>query len=154
MHIIEDSRQKPDKHTVKNDWWKTHGDILLRCKLPFGDYALPPKVSIDTKEGMQEIAQNIGGTKTEHNRFREECKLAKEFGCHLYFLIENNDGIMDLRQVEGWQNPRREFSPNAINGRQLFRAMSTMQERYGCTFLFCHPDDTALIIKNILERGV
>lgn len=151
MHIIEDSRQKLDKHTLKHDTWALMGDKVLRCKLPFGDYSLPPKVAVDTKEDMGEIAQNIGN---EHVRFREECKLAKEYGCHLYFLIENREGITSVDDVHKWYNPRLDVSPQAIDGPRLQKAMKTMQERYGCTFMFCNPEESAQRVKELLERGI
>ena len=153
MHIIEDSRQQAGKHEIKHQGFSAAGDKLLRCKLPFGDYALPPRIAVDTKENMAEIAQNIGGTAAEHNRFREELKLAREYGCQLFILVENEDGIEDLSQVPYWQNPLLAYSERAINGPQLAKAMVTMQERYGVVFLFCRPSEAAETIKELLRGG-
>lgn len=153
MHIIEDSRQQAGKHELKHKDFDAAGDQLLRCKIPFGDYCLPPKVAIDTKADMQEIAQNIGGTAAEHNRFREELKLAREYGCQLFVLVENEDGIEELEQVQYWDNPRRAFSEKAIQGPQLMKAMQTMQDRYGVVFLFCRPSEAASMIREILREG-
>lgn len=138
---------------MKHQAFAAEGDKLIRCKLPVGDYALFPKISIDTKESMAEIAQNIGGSTQEHNRFRNELKLAKEYGCQLFVLVENEDGIEDLEQVQYWDNPRSAFSEKAIQGPQLFRAMTTMQERYGVVFLFCRPSEAAGTIKELLQGG-
>ena len=102
---------------------------------------------------MAEIAQNIGGTASEHARFREELKLAREYGCQLFVLVENEDGIEDLEQVAYWTNPRLAYSDRAINGPQLMKAMKTMQERYGVTFLFCRPAEAAAVIKDLLRGG-
>ena len=151
MKLIEDSRQKPDKHVMKNQWWQENGVSVLRCKIPFGDYCLPPRISIDTKADMAEIAQNIGGSTAEHNRFREECKLAKEFGCKLIILIENTEGITCIEDVASWKNPRRFESPKAIDGVRLSKAMATMQQRYGCEFWFCEPEEAGRVIKELLE---
>lgn len=151
MHIIEDSRQQNNQHELKHLWFETEGVTRLKCKLPFGDYALPPQVAIDTKANMEEIATNIGTS--DHRRFREELKLAQEFGCHLYILVENNDGIRNLEQVAYWENPRLKYSQHAITGGRLCKAMKTMQEYYGCTFLFCSPDESAQIIVDILREG-
>lgn len=153
MHLIEDSRQQKDKHKIKHAAFDAAGDKLLRCKLPVGDYALFPRVAVDTKADMQEIAQNIGGTAAEHNRFREELKLAREYGCQLIILVENEDGIEELTQVQYWDNPRRAFSERAIQGPQLMKAMQTMQERYGVVFLFCRPAEAAAVIKDLLRGG-
>lgn len=110
-------------------------------------------MAVDTKADMAEIAQNIGGTTAEHNRFREELKLAREYGCQLFVLVENEDGIEDLEQVAYWTNPRLAYSDRAINGPQLMRAMKTMQERYGVVFLFCRPAEAATVIKDLLREG-
>lgn len=153
MHLIEDSRQQKDKHKIKHAAFEAAGDKLLRCKLPVGDYALFPRIAVDTKADMQEIAQNIGGTAAEHNRFREELKLAREYGCQLIILVENEEGIEELTQVQYWDNPRRAFSERAIQGPQLMKAMQTMQERYGVVFLFCRPSEAAGTIKELLRGG-
>ena len=153
MHIIEDSRQQAGKHDIKHQSFEAAGDSVLRCKLPFGDYALPPRIAVDTKADIQEIAQNIGGTAAEHNRFREELKLAREYGCQLIILVENEDGIEELTQVQYWDNPRRAFSERAIQGPQLMKAMQTMQERYGVIFMFCRPAEAAGTIKELLRGG-
>ena len=75
MHIQEDSRQQAGKHDIKHLSFKNAGVEVVRCKLPWGDYALPPSISVDTKANMDEIAANICGK--EHTRFINECKAAK-----------------------------------------------------------------------------
>jgi len=153
MYLIEDTRNQIGKHEIKHAAFDAAGDSVLRCKIPFGDYCLPPRVAVDTKADMAEIAQNIGGTTAEHNRFREELKLAREYGCQLFVLVENEDGIEDLEQVAYWTNPRLAYSDRAINGPQLMKAMKTMQERYGVVFLFCRPAEAAAVIKDLLRGG-
>ena len=76
--IIEDTRQKDGKHQLKHIGFDNLGVDLLRCKLPFGDYALPPEVSVDTKENLEEIAGNLCGSRKERDRFIRECKAAAE----------------------------------------------------------------------------
>ena len=151
MIIQEDTRQKKDKHTIKHEWFDNNGVGLVRCKLPFGDYAPIPPISIDTKEDMDEIATNICSSKTEHNRFINECKAAKNAGCKLYILVENEVGISDLSQVHKWVNPRRIYSPNCVQGPRLQKAMETISERYDVTFLFCKPEEAGEIIKRLLD---
>ncbi|MBQ0165362.1 MAG: ERCC4 domain-containing protein [Bacteroidales bacterium] len=151
MNIIIDSRQHAGKHELKHQWFLDHGIATCVCKLPVGDYARFPEIAVDTKKDMQEIAGNIGGTAKEHARFRNELILAKDNGCKLYILVENRDGIKALNDVALWKNPRARDNPKAIQGPRLFKAMCTMQERYGVTFLFCKPEDAAEIITMILE---
>lgn len=150
MYIQEDTRQKEDKHNIKHDCFANMSVSLVRCKLPFGDYAPIPPVSIDTKENMDEIANNICGK--EHKRFINECKNAKEAGCKLYILVENTLGITDLSQVHIWNNPRAIYSPNCVQGPRLQKAMETISERYGVTFMFCEPTDAAKIIMEIIRQ--
>ena len=144
MVIIEDTRQQTGKHDIKHSWFVSHGISLVRCKLPWGDYAIAPKITIDTKRDMDEIAGNICGK--EHKRFINECKAAKEAGCKLFILVENTLGITDLSQVHRWENPRSYYSPNCVQGPRLQKAMETISERYGVTFLFCEPSKAAEII--------
>lgn len=153
MYLIEDSRQQAGKHEIKHNDFAAAGDTLIRCALSVGDYALPPAVSVDTKASLSEIATNIG-TPKDHKRFRAECQKAQSMGTHLYVLVENTDGITSLQGVADWKNPRRFMSPKAIDGERLCRAMLTMQERYGVTFVFCRPEQAAGYIKAILERGI
>ena len=154
MVIVEDSKQKIGHHELKHAAWEAHGDTLVRCALSCGDYALPPKVAIDTKADMAEIAQNIGGSSREHERFRNELIRARDQGTHLYILVENDEGIRSLEDVVSWVNPRLIDSSRAITGERLARAMRTMQERYGCTFMFCEPREAAAYIYKLLERGI
>ena len=149
MVIQEDTRQKTDKHNIKHAWFDFHGVALVRCKLPFGDYAPIPPVSIDTKENMEEIAGNICGK--EHTRFINECKAAKAAGCRLIILVENENGITDISEVHKWVNPRVIYSPNCVQGARLQKAMETIRERYGTDFRFCRPEDSAQIITEILK---
>ena len=153
MYIIEDTAQKIGKHDIKNQWWSENGVTVTRCHLPFGDYCLPPKVAIDTKANISEIATNMCGTSKEHIRFREECKKARDHGCKLYFLIENEDNVKCIEDLVNWYNPRLKITPKAVTGQRLAKAMKTMEERYGCSFMFCTPEESAQRIQEILQKG-
>lgn len=150
MVIIEDTRQQSGKHDIKHNWFVTHDISLVRSKLPFGDYAPVPKISIDTKRDMDEIAGNICGK--EHKRFINECKAARDAGCKLIILVENDLGISDISQVHTWENPRSVYSDGCIQGPRLQKAMETIQERYGVTFMFCSPEESAQRITELLNE--
>ena len=152
MWIIEDTRQQSNQHNKKHEWFSANDIQMIRCKLPFGDYSLPPKVAIDTKKGLEEIAGNICGPKEEHQRFKRECISARDAGCKLIFLVENDIGIKNIDDVHLWKNPRSAFSPNCVQGDRLEKAMKTMSERYGCEFLFCEYSETAKKIIELLRR--
>lgn len=148
--IIEDTRQKDGKHQQKHIGFEDLGVDLLRCKLPFGDYAPVPPVSVDTKADMNEIAANICGK--EHKRFINECKAAKAAGCQLIILVENEIGVSDISQVHIWKNPRSVYSPNCVQGPRLQKAMETISERYGVRFEFCAPEEAAGRIVELLKH--
>lgn len=150
MVIIEDTRQQKGQHEIKHKHFDADGVKVIRCKLPFGDYAPPPKVAIDTKKGLEEICGNICGAAAEHQRFKRECIAARDAGCKLFILVENADGITDVSEVHTWVNPRTIQYPNCTQGEQLQKAMQTMSKRYGVTFLFCSYEDSAKIIKGLL----
>lgn len=150
MIIQEDSRQKEKKHQRKHDYWLQHGDEIIRSKLPYGDYALPPTIAVDTKEDVKEIAMNCCGSGPERRRFVAECKLAKEAGAQLVFLIEDRrvKSIDDLMGHGIWLHSKR-----VVPGEQLAMSMAVLSERYGVRFEFCHPDKAAERIKQILSGG-
>ena len=146
--LIEDSNNKPGKHEQKRKWWLSQGEDVRRYRLPYGDYALPPKISVDTKASLHEIATNLCGSIKEQARVREECKLARDCGAVLVFLIEvgkyktSADLIgQDVHLKNG----------KTIPGVQLHRAMEIMAARYGCRFEFCPPSKSAERILEILR---
>lgn len=146
--IIEDTRQKIKAHDVKHEHFREMGVEVVRSALPFGDYAYPPAIAVDTKQNMDEIAANLTG---DHARFRRECERAQAAGSHLYILVENENGITDVNDVHTWDNPRLRVSPKAVTGARLEKAMKTMSHRYGVTFMFCTPSEAAATIIKILE---
>lgn len=150
MTIQEDTRQKAGEHEIKHQWFSDNDVSIVRCKLPFGDYAPIPPVSIDTKRNMDEIAQNICGK--EHKRFINECKAAKAAGCALIILVENEVSISDISQVHTWINPRSIYSDKCVQGDRLQKAMETISERYGVRFMFCKPEESAHIIRETIEK--
>lgn len=151
MVIIEDTRQQRGKHELKHSCFEQMGVRLIRNMLPFGDYMIVPGISVDTKADMEEIAQNIG---SDHKRFKNECVAARDAGCQLIVLVENTDGITCIEDVREWVNPDLVYRPRAITGERLSKAMRTMSERYGVRFEFCHPDEAAEKIIELLGERV
>lgn len=195
MIIYEDMGQKEGEHKVKNRYFKEHGIDVKRVPLPVGDYIIATDksidvverknkrrtdvkkmdflgtydVTVDTKKDMQEIVGNICGK--AHARFRDECILAQNNGIKLYILIENTDGIKEVRDVFKWQNPRT-HRYNKINymhnlgkwssillpkakptsGQTLAKAMLTMEKKYGVEFKFCKPKEAGEEIINLLNK--
>ena len=146
--IIEDTRQQAGKHEQKHKYFEAEGVEIIRSKLPVGDYALAPSVSVDTKAGLHEIAANLCGDVAERQRFIRECKAARALGCELVILIENGKykGPRDLigREI-------KLKSGRTIKGEQLFRAMEITAARYGVRFEFCKPSESGRRIMEILR---
>jgi len=172
MTVIEDVGQKVGKHENVRESMEKQGVILRRQKLNVGDYILAPKVSVDTKQGLQEIYSDIVG---DHERFRRECIRAQEDGTRLVILIETTDeNLKTLDDIKNWTNPRyidwycqnRMILEGQKNGKflnarvpkapvssdRLCNMMRAMSERYGVEFKFCHPNDTGKRILEILSE--
>ena len=154
--IVVDTRQQEGKHRLKHEQMRAQGFELLRSKLPFGDYALPSLVAVDTKQNIQELAQNVHH---DHTRFRNECVGARDAGVKLIILVETTEGITSLESLSEWIEPESQFrarrnAKTPISGKNLARACETMQERYGVEFRFCKPEESALEIIEILTKGV
>lgn len=157
--IVIDTRQQAGKHDHKHERWESEGVPTVRCKLPYGDYALAPKVSVDTKKDIYELAGNIL-QKQDHIRFRNECIGAKKDGCQLIVLVENEDGVSSLSELASWNETGRHFvmrkrtsgNDHAVRfqGERLAKACATMQEKYGVRFMFCKPEESADRIREIL----
>ena len=152
--IVEDTRQKPGAHDAKHEWWSRNGFTIVRSKLAFGDYCLPPEAAVDTKASILELAQDV---ERDHARFRRELEGARDAGCKLYVLVENDDGVCSLDDLEGWVEGNKSFNrrraKRRIYGKRIAKACRTMEERYGATFLFCPPEASAEIVTSILEGG-
>lgn len=192
MQIIEDKGQQKSKHEIKHQWFSDHNVPCVQLPLPIGDYILKNaavedvirrkekrgvplkkmdflgsyKKAVDTKRDLQEIIGNICGA--QHDRFRDECILAKNNGIQLYVLVENEDGIKDTKDLNSWENPRVKIQkwvttpsgqrrkvlkyPHATKGDTLAKAMDTMEAKYGVKFLFCHPDEAGERVLSILAE--
>ena len=124
------------------------------------------KVSVDTKKDLQEVCGNI--CSGSHARFRDEVILAQKVGAKLIILVEEA-GINSIDDVFKWKNPRM-YRYNKIkymhergkwqsialpkapptNGQTLAKAMLTLENKYGCKFMFCKPSETADKIVELL----
>ena len=154
--IYEDTGQQLGKHENIKRWMERHGVKLTRVKLDTGDYMAAPAVTVDTKQGMEEVYQNIVG---DHERFRRECVRAKEDGIQLVILVEDTE-IRCLDDVANWKNPLAKRGKRPRPSPQLMISMRTMSDRYGVRWEFCTPAATGRRICEILgvvldaEKGV
>lgn len=143
--IIEDTRQQAGKHDHIERWMREHGvEFLPRAqKLEFGDYMVEgSNISIDTKKDVMELAGNVG---KDHARFVRELQRAQAEGYRLVILIEQHPAYNDRKNMYKWRNPR-----GRIQGPTLARMITTLEQKYGVRFEFCHKRDTAKRICEIL----
>lgn len=132
-------------------------------KLLVGDYCnlLNPTIIIDRKQNLTEVQGNIT---QQHLRFRAEIMKAQENGIKLIILIEENQ-IKTLEDVrDNYVNPRMkqwsmarnkalkkglEFKQRPpLSGKQIYEILNTMEQKYGCKFMFCRKEEMA---KKIIE---
>lgn len=161
MIIQQDTRQKQKHHIRKEEWFKKHDIKVVNSKCIVGDYIIPSdgSVSVDTKKDIGELYQNLVQS---HTRFAAECNLADELGIKLYILVENEVGIRKIEDILTWKNPQYfvwlkkqrqgvKCKPPASN-QTLLKIMKSMEKKYGVTFLFCHPLESAELIVKLLNR--
>lgn len=158
--LLTDTRQQAGKHSHKDAWFDEHGIATLRTKVPVGDYCEAPSVSVDTKKDIYELAMDID---RDHERFKREMITARDLGCRLVVLVENTDGIKSLEDLAEWREPMghlamrkrssKSVTARQIHGSRLAKACKTMEARYGVSFMFCHPEESAELICRILGGG-
>ena len=126
-------------------------------------------ISVDSKQSIMEL---ISDFQAEHERFRDELLLAKNNGIKLYIVVENdfqwisqkkniyNTPVKEIKDLFRWKNPRafifkqgKQAYPNCAKGSWLAKCCMTVEEKYGCKFVFCTPEESAKVITKLLQGG-
>ena len=121
--------------------------------------------------GIERLIENIYGKYASN--FRKEYIEAKKSNIPLYILVRNEDGIKSLRDLKKWDNPKlsrynkivamhgqgkwgRIPLPQKvpINGEDLFKKCLMIEQRYGCKFLFCKPEELGKLALKLLGMEV
>ena len=167
MQIQIDSREyKKELQRIQSQFDRLGVNYFV-SKLYVGDYMNldNPRLIIDRKKDLQELCGNVT---QQHERFRKELLRAEQANIRLIILCEHGEGIESLEDVFFWENPRRkEYVWRQVNGRpkrvwippqkrapsgqQLYKAMNTIQERYGVKFTFCSKEETGARIVRLLS---
>ena len=169
MQLQIDSREKKSELKRIMSQFDKIGVNYFVSKLYVGDYMYldNARLVIDRKKDLQEICGNVC---QQHERFKRELIRAMDAGIQIVFLIEHGSDIKSLEDVYFWQNPRKHeirwrinkvtgqkekyfVSPKAVDGKQLYKSLCTIQERYGARFEFCTKDQTGRRIMEILQDG-
>lgn len=166
MQIQVDTREKAKAIQKILQEFNRQNITQIFSKLYVGDYMNydNPRLVIDRKQNLAELCSNVC---QQHKRFRDELLRAQENGIKLIILCEHGGQIKTLEDVHKWQNPRRkqriynpnlgrwiEYETNAMTGEKLQKVLTTMQEKYGCEFLFCSKENTGRRIIEILSGGL
>lgn len=149
MKLYEDSNQKQGHHKLKNKYWQNKGIEVDRShRLIVGDYmlSLDAKVSVDTKQNLTELANNMFCDKA---RFEQECIRAKNNSIKLIFLIEEK---FDKQKLLNWRPPTMVNGKRFLNvyGWQIYNEMKRYSKLFNVAFRFCHKLSTGKIILQLL----
>ena len=149
MVLIEDTRNKEGKHANVHRYCEKHGIEIVRQCLEVGDYMFPDgKISIDTKEHLQEVASNLLNRR-DSSRFWREVRKSRELGIHLVVICEHGGQVKTINDVVKW---RSKF--NQVTGRRLVDEMIRLEMSYSVRWVFCDKRSTGRLIMEILEGKV
>ena len=140
--IQSDSREQKNGEVL--DYFDLIQQPYIVSKVYAGDYInfSRPKVAIDLKKDLCEVAGNLG---KDHARFlREVLRVKNEMRCDLVVLVR--EPLQSLEEVKEWSNPRSQ-----VKGETLYKIMRTMTERYGVLWRFCDRQNAGQKILSILE---
>lgn len=148
MIIYQDTRQQKGKHTNIESYFARKGIEVINKKLDVGDYMSQdnPKITVDTKYGLDELAKNLTN-KADHARFMREVRRAYAARITLIVLVEHR-GIKGTNDVLKWRSKH-----SGVTGSALVREMFRIQMAYGVKFLFCDKLSTGRMIIEILTGG-
>ena len=164
MTIQIDSREhKKELERIQKQFDELNIEYFV-SKLYVGDYMNldNPRVVIDRKHDLNELCGNVC---QQHERFKKELIRAKEAGIQIIILCEEGDDIKDIVDVWFWENPRKkgykwvmkdghpwkvECKKPPIQGKQLYKSLCTLVERYGVRFEFCNKRNTGKRIFELL----
>lgn len=169
--IIQDTRQQENKDDHVLNWFYKKNINVIRTKLFVGDYSLlhNQSICVDRKKDLLEVAGNLCN-KEEHIRFRNELIRAKDNNIKLYILIED-EIIYNVDGVKYYQCPRyksnqykvingvnvlvhkRGEKRSQVNFETLGKVMKTMEDKYGCKFVFAKREEFGKKVLELLGVG-
>jgi ERCC4-type nuclease len=152
MSILIDTREQPSDKAQKR--YTSFGCPYRRQKLEYGDYTynfilpdgselytsdmvIKPKVVIERKMSLEELSNNL--TK-ERARFAREFERAS--GASVYLLIESGS----------WRHIMTGKYKTRFNSNAFFAGLTAFQARYRLQIVFCPPELSGRMIKEILFR--
>lgn len=115
-------------------------DYSAKVTLPNGaDYSLENAVCVERKMDLNELCSCFC---QERKRFTREFERAKKAGAKTYLLVEGASWEKIIRH-----NYMSLMTPNA-----LVASITAWMARYYCVLIFCQPETSGRLIKDILYR--
>lgn len=165
MVIQCDTREHKSEWDRIRNQFESLGVRYFRSKLYCGDYQSleNAKLCIDRKKDLNELCSNVC---QQHERFKAELLRAREAGIQMIILVEHGEDIKTIGDVYFWENPRKHqvrwktingkkvktvVSEKAVDGRQLYKSLCTIKDRYGVRFEFCDKSETGKKIVELLS---
>ncbi len=140
--ILVDTREQANQFVLK--YFQENLIPYREQKLDEGDYALEGQddIVIERKQDLLELAGNI--CSKDHQRFKRELLRAKEKGKKIWIVI----GSKTFRKVEDVKRWKSKYSQ--VKGETLMKAMKTMEERYGVSYILDKEENIGFHIYNLL----
>lgn len=150
IRLYSDTRQQKGKHRNIDEYCRKNNIEMIPVCLPVGDYMLVdnPKVSVDTKQDLIELASDLIRDKLA---FFKKYKKCYEQKIRLIVLIED-DNFSRLEDVYKWKNPHTKNKKLALSGKKLMELMHEVKISYGVEFVFCNKRDTGKTLIELLRR--
>lgn len=116
------------------------GDYSAKCTLPDGgELDLSRLCVVERKMSLDEIcACYCGGRR----RFTDEFERAGEAAAKTYLLIEG----------ASWEKAYAGFYRSRMNPDSLVASLTAWMTRYNCPILFCEPETSGRLIRDLLYR--
>ncbi len=170
MTIQVDTREHAKEWERIQRQFDEAGIKYFRSKLYVGDYQSldNPRLVIDRKKDLQELWGNVT---QQHERFKAELIRAMRAGIQMVILVEHGIDINCLEDVWFFFQPemkrwrwktvkmndenkkvREPYIQKPINGKQLYKSLCTIRDRYNVDFVFCQESETGQMIAEILSN--
>lgn len=150
MDIYCDSNQKAGKHNNKEMYFIEQGYNIIRKRLKVGDYMLnlTDKISIDTKQDLNEVCCNLFN-KEDNKRFIRECIRAKANHIKLVILVEEEVDKYNLPDIT-ISNHKHKLK---VKGNTIKEKMLYFEKMYGVRFMFCDKNNAGAHLIDILSKN-
>ena len=116
------------------------GDYSAKVTLPNGEeYSLENAVCVERKMDLNELCSCFC---QERKRFTREFERAKAAGAKIYLLVEN----------ASWEKIYWHYYTSRMTPKALAASLEAWMARYNCALLFCQPETSGQLIKEILFK--